>query len=85
MDKTLLSAPCAIGDTVYAVWTGDDGAPEIDFYIVRALLYNGERWMVTSDYSTFDEVGSDGAILEAGEAIRRFREARDEFMRGGEG
>lgn len=85
MDNTLLSAPCAIGDTVYAVWTEDDGAPEIDFYIVRALMYDGERWMVTSDYSTFEEVGSNGALLDAAEAIRRFREARDKFMKGGEG
>lgn len=77
-----LLAPCEIGDTAYCVDQLDEELL-IEEYTVKALMYDGEKWYTTDDYCTFNEIGTDEAILDEGEALARFRELRDEYMKSG--
>ena len=74
----VLFPPCKIGDTVYGVFELDDeNSPSIEKYIVTELLYDGEKWYAGCGDGTYDEFGTDGAILDIEYAVRRFREIRD--------
>jgi hypothetical protein len=80
--RTALYPPCDIGDAVYYVGQLDV-EPFIEEYTVKALMYDGEKWYTTDDYCTFNEIGTDEAILDEGEALARFRELRDEYIKNG--
>jgi hypothetical protein len=85
--RTALYPPCDIGDAVYYVGQLDVEPfieePFIEEYTVKALMYDGEKWYTTDDYCTFNEIGTDEAILDEGEALARFRELRDEYIKNG--
>lgn len=49
----------------------------------KALMYDGEKWYTTDDYCTFNEIGTDEAILNAGAALARFHALRDEYIKNG--
>lgn len=78
-----LYAPCKIGDTLYAVVTYDDDEPPfIEMYEVGAVMYDGEKWYVASDdFTLWDEYGSDTALADEKEAIRKFLKLRKEYER----
>jgi hypothetical protein len=82
--RTALYPPCEIGDTVY--WVGQidsEDPPSIEEYTVSGILWDGEKWYTTDDYCTFNEIGTDEAILDEGEALARFRKLRDEYIKNG--
>ena len=81
-EKKALYPPCDIGDTAYYVGQFDVEL-FINEYTVKALMYDGEKWYTTDDYCTFNEIGTDEAILDEGAALARFRELRDEYIKNG--
>lgn len=73
----ILFPPCKIGDTVYSVGIIDE--PLIDAYTVGAIMYDGEKYYVSEDCDCWNEYGSDSALRDASEAIRKFHELREEW------
>ena len=80
-EKKALYPPCEIGDTVYYVgqWAGEP--PFIEEYAVSAVMWDGKKYYITDDFATFNEIGTDEAILDEGAALARFRELRDVYMK----
>lgn len=84
MMGTVLLTPCKIGDTVYSVGQiMDNEPPFIEGYTVSAVMWDGKKWYVTDDFSTFNEIGTEEAILDAEKAIEIFKAKRDEYIKNG--
>ena len=84
MTGTVLLTPCEIGDTVYCVGQcTEKEAPFIESYTVSAVMWDGKKWYVTDDFSTFNEIGTEEAILDAAKAIEIFKAKRDEYIKNG--
>lgn len=84
MTGTVLVTPCEIGDTAYYIGYGADNEPPfIESYTVSAVMWDGKKWYITDDFSTFNEIGTEEAMLDASKAIEIFKAKRDEYIKNG--
>lgn len=75
----ILFPPCKIGDTVYAVGVIDE--PFFDAYTAEAIMYDGEKWYVTEDHNCWNEFGTDEALTDPREAMKRFHEIKAKWSK----